>query len=42
MRRLLSILLVAVAVAMPLAACGKKGGLEPPPDSEYPRKYPSR
>lgn len=40
--RLVTLLLLAAVMAAPLAACGKKGSLEPPPDSEYPRKYPSR
>ena len=37
------ILLTAVLLAAPLAACGKKGGLEPPPgtESNYPRQYPN-
>jgi len=40
-RALLALLLV-FAVAAPLAACGKRGKLEPPPGaaSDYPRKYP--
>ncbi len=44
-RRVLRLWIAALAaVALPLAACGKKGGLKPPPGkkSDYPRKYPSR
>lgn len=37
----LMLMLVAV-LAAPLGACGKKGTLEPPEDSEYPREYPAR
>ena len=35
--------LVALALALPLAACGKKGAPEPPPGvpNTYPRTYPS-
>jgi len=35
-------LLLAAAIAAPLAACGKRGNLEPPPGepSDYPRHYP--
>jgi predicted small lipoprotein YifL len=36
-------LLIALVV-LPLASCGKKGPLEPPPDApktQYPRVYPS-
>ncbi len=45
MRRLGPIfaLLLALALAAPLIACGKKGSLDPPPDkdkTEYPRQYP--
>ena len=40
--RVLTSLMLALLVALPLAACGKKGDLEPPPGSEFPRKYPSR
>ncbi|HUB97672.1 MAG TPA: hypothetical protein VL993_17245 [Stellaceae bacterium] len=31
-------------LVLPLAACGKKGALEPPPDApktQYPRVYPN-
>jgi predicted small lipoprotein YifL len=36
-------LLTALALALPLSGCGKKGDLEPPPGtkSDYPRTYPS-
>jgi predicted small lipoprotein YifL len=34
-------LLLALAIAAPLGACGKKGKLEPPDEkSDYPRTYP--
>ncbi len=36
-------LLLALALATPLGACGKKGSLDPPPDEkkvEFPKKYP--
>jgi len=35
-------LLMALALALPLASCGKRGKLEGPPgeSSDYPRKYP--
>ncbi len=39
-RRLLVMVLV-LALAAPLASCGRKGSPEPPPDSEYPRQYPA-
>ena len=37
--RIMALLLIALA----LAGCGKKGGLQPPPDEPnvYPRSYPS-
>ena len=36
------VLLLVFALAAPLAACGKRGKLEPPPGekSDYPRNYP--
>jgi predicted small lipoprotein YifL len=36
-------LALLLALLLPLAACGKKGPLEPPPgeQSTYPRIYPS-
>jgi predicted small lipoprotein YifL len=36
-------LIVAMALAGSLAACGKKGSPEPPPgkESTYPKPYPS-
>ncbi|MDX9861677.1 MAG: lipoprotein [Rhodospirillales bacterium] len=40
MRRLLIALLV-IGMLAPLAACGRKGNLEPPPGSTYPRQYPT-
>lgn len=38
--RLLIAVIVAFSVALPLAACGKKGDLDAPPGSTYPDKYP--
>ncbi len=37
-------LLLALAFAAPLAACGRKGDPEPPTgaDTRYPRQYPAR
>ena len=37
--RALAVLMIVLA----LAGCGKKGGLQPPPDepNTYPRSYPS-
>jgi predicted small lipoprotein YifL len=40
-RKLLLIVLV-LAMAAPLGACGRKGHLDTPPDSEYPRQYPAK
>lgn len=39
--RLIALLLL-VALAAPLAGCGKKGHLDPPPGqkSDFPRQYP--
>lgn len=34
-------LLLALALALPAAGCGKKASLDAPPDSTYPRTYPS-
>lgn len=41
--RLIFAILVALSVAAPLGACGKKGDPRLPPDKsdEYPRTYPS-
>ena len=38
--RALAVVMIAIAIA--LAGCGKKGGLQPPPDepNTYPRSYP--
>lgn len=35
-------MLLVLALAAPLGACGKKGELEPPPGekSDFPRQYP--
>ncbi len=41
MRRLLPIVL-AVALAASLSACGKKGDPEPVPGGRYPTTYPTR
>lgn len=35
-------LLVVLALAAPLAACGKKSKLEAPEGSTYPRDYPTQ
>ncbi len=35
------LILAALAMAVPLAACGKKGSPNHPAGSEYPRKYPA-
>lgn len=42
--RTCALLALAVALAAPLAACGKKGAPEAPggEESPYPRTYPSR
>jgi|SaaInl7_200m_RNA_FD_contig_21_3275411_length_278_multi_6_in_0_out_0_2 predicted small lipoprotein YifL len=40
-RKILVALLVFGMVAS-LSACGRKGALEPPPDSTYPRQYPTQ
>jgi len=42
MTRKLIVIVLVLAVASPLAACGRKGSLETPPDSTYPRTYPSK
>ncbi len=39
MRILLSLML-ALMVALPLGACGRKGNPEPPDGTTYPRDYP--
>lgn len=44
--RRFTLLALLGALALPLAACGKKGPLDPPPGTEesphpYPRQYPS-
>lgn len=41
MRRLI-VLLTVLALAAPLAACGKRGDLEAPEGGTYPRQYPAR
>jgi len=43
MIRWLVTIVFALAITGPLAACGKKGKLEPPKDEPitYPRQYPS-
>ena len=40
MTRTLIMLALAVMLALPLAACGRKGNPEPPEGSTYPRDYP--
>lgn len=37
-----AVALLVVALAAPLAACGKRASNLPPEDSRYPRTYPSR
>lgn len=37
----LMLLALIIAIASPLAACGRKGSPEYPEDSEYPRSYPA-
>jgi len=41
--RLIALMLAAALLALPLAACGKKGSPTPPPDQPktYPGQYPS-
>lgn len=41
MTRRLLIALLVLGLLVPLAACGRKGALEPPPGSTYPREYPA-
>jgi predicted small lipoprotein YifL len=43
MTRAALVILLALALAAPLAGCGKKGPPQPPPgkESTYPRTYPS-
>ena len=36
------ILVLVVAMAWPLLACGRKSQPEPPPDNTYPRTYPTQ
>ncbi len=42
--RLIALVLLAIALAAPLGACGKKGSPQPPEGKEptYPVKYPRR
>ncbi len=40
-RKWLLVMLVAVLM-VPLAGCGRKSAPVPPPDSDHPRKYPTR
>lgn len=40
--RRLALLLLCAALALPVAACGRKGQPEPPPGSDFPRTYPAR
>jgi len=44
MRRPSTSLLIALALALAVTACGKKGPPQPPEDEKvtYPRTYPSR
>jgi predicted small lipoprotein YifL len=40
--RIVVILALIAALALPAAACGRKGKPEAPPGSDFPRTYPSR
>lgn len=42
--RIVTLLVIACFLALPLGACGKKGSLDPPPGkkTEFPRQYPRR
>ena len=42
--RLSMLFMLALLLALPLGACGKRGPLDPPADEEttYPRTYPTR
>lgn len=40
MIRIVYALILALVLAGPLAACGKKGSPKPPGKSDYPRSYP--
>ena len=42
MIRKLLILLVVAGLVASVTACGRKGAVEAPPDSEYPRQYPTQ
>ncbi len=42
MTRRLLILLLVLAMAAPLAACGRKKTPAQPPSSDHPRKYPTQ
>ncbi len=42
MTRKIILILLALAVVLPTAGCGRRGSLETPEDSRYPREYPSR
>lgn len=39
--RKLTILLLVLGIAAGAAACGRKSAPEAPPDSTYPRQYPT-
>ncbi|WP_404381398.1 hypothetical protein [Caenispirillum salinarum] len=39
--RLAVVMLVVATVAVPLAACGKRGANERPEDATWPRSYPA-
>ncbi len=42
--RIVTLLIIACFLALPLGACGKKASPEPPPGkkTEFPRQYPRR
>ena len=41
MIRKVILILLALAVALPAAGCGRRGKLETPENSTYPRDYPN-
>ncbi len=42
MMRKIILIVLALAVVLPTAGCGRHGKLETPEGSTYPREYPSR
>jgi predicted small lipoprotein YifL len=41
MMRLLLVFLVVAGLALAVSGCGRKGTPEPPPDADYPKRYPA-